>query len=79
MPTFIPSAPGKLEEDRLLDINRQIKATLTELLNHPDVRQDARFASWVKERLMDAAVERRELRKMRCERRCPTFAYDYEM
>lgn len=66
----------KSEEDRLFDINRQIKATLTELLNHPDVRQDPRFASWVKERLMDVAHERRELRKLRCGRRSSTGSED---
>ena len=60
---------SRTDEDQLLDVNRQIKATLTDLLNHPGVRQNISFSSWVKDRLMDTAIERRELRKLRCERR----------
>jgi len=68
LPSFAAHST-RSDEDRLLDINRKIKATLTDLLNQPEVRQDASFFSWVKERLMDAAIERRELRKLRCERK----------
>ncbi|KAF2661831.1 hypothetical protein K491DRAFT_700853 [Lophiostoma macrostomum CBS 122681] len=39
---------------KLAEINQQIKATLTELLNTESVRNDSKYRAWIQERLMDA-------------------------
>jgi hypothetical protein len=50
------------EEEKLLNVNLQIKTTLTELLNYDSVRNDKRYRTWVQTRLMDAE---RELKRSR--------------
>jgi hypothetical protein len=39
---------------KLSEVNQQIKATLTELLNTESVRSDSKFRAYIQERLMDA-------------------------
>ena len=68
----VPTHPGvthmnedlrKCEDSKSLsEINQQIKATLTELLNTESVRSDDKFRAWVQERLMDAE---RQIRRQR--------------
>ncbi|KAL9096514.1 MAG: hypothetical protein Q9165_001511 [Trypethelium subeluteriae] len=53
------------EERKLDDINKQIKFTLTDLLNHDSTRNDSKFRAWVQSRLMDAEMELRRQRKRR--------------
>ena len=50
------------EERKLVNVNQQIKTTLTELLNCEGVKQDRRYCAWVQRRLMEAE---RELKKGR--------------
>lgn len=59
------------DETALFEVNQQIKATLTELLNCQDVKSDQDFRSWVQERLMEAEQEirRQRRRKSSAERR----------
>ncbi|KAF1810854.1 hypothetical protein P152DRAFT_373930, partial [Eremomyces bilateralis CBS 781.70] len=59
------SAQLHADEAKLFDINHQIKATLTELLNAPSVRHDERMRAWVQERLMDAEQELKRQRRRR--------------
>jgi hypothetical protein len=62
-----------MEEDdqqALMCIQQQIKATLTGLLNCKDVKGDQAVRSWVQQRLMDAEQEmrtRKRRRTSRCE------------
>ncbi|CAO2654429.1 Nn.00g111620.m01.CDS01 [Neocucurbitaria sp. VM-36] len=52
------------ESHRLSEINHQIVATLTELLNTESVRSDDRHRAWIQERLMEAEHQiRRERRR----------------
>ncbi|KAF2237353.1 hypothetical protein EV356DRAFT_530080 [Viridothelium virens] len=53
------------EERKLDDINKQIKFTLTDLLNYDSTRNDSKFRAWVQSRLMDAEMELRRHRKRR--------------
>ena len=53
------------EENKLYDINKQIKLTLTDLLNCDSTRTDSKFRGWVQTRLMDAEMELRRHRKRR--------------
>ena len=53
------------DEQKLYDINKQIKHTLTDLLNCDSTRNDSKFRAWVQSRLMDAEVELRQHRKRR--------------
>jgi hypothetical protein len=46
-----------------VDINGQIKATLTALLNCESVKHDARLRAWVQEKLMDAEHDARRQRR----------------
>lgn len=72
LPTVIDeSILGEIEEDenKLKDVNLQIKSTLTELLNCESVRNDNRYRSWIQTRLMDAEKELRGSRTRSCERR----------
>ncbi|KAF2102275.1 hypothetical protein NA57DRAFT_73704 [Rhizodiscina lignyota] len=57
------SDPHGVDEDRLCEVNHQIKATLTELLNHESVRHDDKFRHWVQERLIEAESELRNQRR----------------
>ncbi len=59
------------DEQRLCDVNHQIKATLTDLLNHESVRGDDKFRHWVQDRLIDAEMELRR-QKRRSRRRSST-------
>jgi len=56
---------GQEESHKLYEINQQIKATLTELLNTDSVKQDDKFRVWVQGRLMDAELEMRRQRRRR--------------
>jgi hypothetical protein len=51
------------EEAKLLRCNRQIKSTLTELLNCESVRRDRGYSAWVQRRLMEAEMELKEGRR----------------
>lgn len=53
------------DEGTLIDINCQIKATLTALLNCESIKSDTRSRAWVQERLMEAehAMRRQRRRK----------------
>lgn len=46
--------PPSEDARKLSEINQQIKATLTELLNTESVRNDDKYRAWIQERLMDA-------------------------
>jgi hypothetical protein len=50
---------GEIEEDelKLMDVNQEIKSTLTELLNCESVRGDRKYRRWIQTRLMDAERE----------------------
>src|SRR5689334_19731325 len=50
---------------RSCEINQQIKATLTELLNTDSVRSDERYRAWVQGRLMDVEHNIRKQRRHR--------------
>jgi hypothetical protein len=52
-----------VEEEHLLEINQQIKATLTELINCEDVKHDKKFRAWVQVKLMEAEHELKRQRK----------------
>ena len=60
------------EQDRLKDVNQQIKLTLTELLNCDGVRGNKGYRMWIQTRLMD--VEK-ELKHERCRERRGSVAY----
>ena len=51
------------EEKKLITVNQQIKATLTDLLNCEGVKQDRQYCLWVQRKLMDAERELREGRR----------------
>jgi len=53
------------DEEHLLDINQQIKATLTELINCEEVKNDKEFRGWVQAKLMKAEQELKQQRKRR--------------
>lgn len=57
------------EENKLLNVNQQIKTTLTELLNCGSVRSDKRYRMWVQSRLMDAEQELKRSRSRSSTRR----------
>lgn len=50
---------------RLFEINKEIKATLTELLNTESVRSDDKYRQWIQARLMDAEQQIRKQRRRR--------------
>lgn len=60
-----PSPEDLAHEEKLYEINHQIKATLTELLNTEDVRHDDKFRAWIQQRLLDAELELRRQRRRR--------------
>ncbi|KAF2198484.1 hypothetical protein GQ43DRAFT_400776, partial [Delitschia confertaspora ATCC 74209] len=47
------------------EINQQIKATLTELLNTESVRSDEKYRAWIQDRLMNAERQIRRDRRRR--------------
>jgi len=51
------------EERKLINVNQQIKTTLTELLNCESVKQDRLYCVWVQSRLIDAEMELKEGRR----------------
>jgi len=55
--------PG--DAHKLIEINKEIKATLTELLNTDSVRADEKYRQWVQSRLMDAEQQIRRQRRRR--------------
>jgi len=63
----MPASNGPVNPDdaKLCEINHQIKATLTELLNTDSVKHDDKFRLWVQGRLMDAEQELRKHRRRR--------------
>ncbi|KAF1979929.1 hypothetical protein BU23DRAFT_595047 [Bimuria novae-zelandiae CBS 107.79] len=50
---------------KLFEINKEIKATLTELLNTESVRSDSQYRQWIQGRLMDAEQQIRRQRRRR--------------
>lgn len=72
----IPTYPGVAHRDgvddarpdeskALCEINQQIKATLTELLNTESVRSDDKYRAWIQEKLMNAEHQIRRQRRRR--------------
>jgi predicted component of type VI protein secretion system len=53
------------DSQKLFEINQQMKATLTELLNTDSVRADDKYRAWIQERLMDAEHQIRRQRRRR--------------
>lgn len=53
------------EDTKLYDVNKQVKAVLTELLNTDGVKHDERFRMWVQGRLMETEMEMRRQRRRR--------------
>lgn len=51
------------ETHKLAEINQQIVATLTELLNTECVRSDEKQRAWIQERLMEAEHQMRRQRR----------------
>lgn len=51
------------ESHKLAEINHQIVATLTELLNTDSVRSDDKSRAWIQERLMEAEHQIRRQRR----------------
>jgi hypothetical protein len=50
---------------KLFHVNKDIKATLTELLNTESVRSDGKYRQWIQERLMEAEQQIRRQRRRR--------------
>jgi hypothetical protein len=59
----------KEKEDELNNINKEIKSTLTNLLNCDGVKDDRRYRSWVQTRLMDIEKELLQFRRQSCKMR----------
>ncbi|KYG42020.1 hypothetical protein M433DRAFT_7494 [Acidomyces richmondensis BFW] len=53
------------DEDRLYDVNHEIKSTLTDLLNCDAIRHNSRMRMWVQARLMEAERELKRQKKRR--------------
>jgi hypothetical protein len=51
------------ESQKLAEINQQIVATLTELMNTESVRSDERNRAWIQEKLMEAEHQIRRQRR----------------
>lgn len=70
-PWRMTSSPSELEgeELKLINVNQEIKATLTDLLNCESVRNDKQFRMWIQTRLMDAERELKNSRSLSRERR----------
>jgi hypothetical protein len=51
------------ESHKLAEINHQIVATLTELLNTESIRSDDKTRAWIQERLMEAEHQNRRQRR----------------
>ena len=62
-PSVQPIIPS--DEEHLFDINQQIKATLTELINCEEVKHDKKFRAWIQAKLMEAEHELKRQRKRR--------------
>ncbi|KAK7512813.1 hypothetical protein IWZ03DRAFT_416997 [Phyllosticta citriasiana] len=70
--TGAPHSPSQVRngaplpaDSALYDVNKQVKAVLTELLNTDNVRRDERFRAFVQSRLMDTELEMRRQRRRR--------------
>ncbi|EPE30451.1 hypothetical protein GLAREA_03418 [Glarea lozoyensis ATCC 20868] len=61
------------EQDRLKDVNLQIKTTLTELLNCEGVRGNKGYRMWIQTRLMDVEKELKVGRSRSCDERRVSF------
>jgi len=69
-PQAVPAAwkapeSEQVDEANLYEINHQIKALLTELLNCDAVKHDKMYRAWVQARLMDAEHELKTQRRRR--------------
>jgi hypothetical protein len=73
LPTTLSATPSlsevEEEELKLMNVNQQIKATLTELLNCESVRGDRKWRFWIQTRLMDAERELKGSRSLSRSRR----------
>jgi hypothetical protein len=73
LPPTLSGSPSLSEieegELKLMNINQQIKAALTELLNCESVRKDRRYRMWIQTRLMDAERELKGSRSLSRNRR----------
>lgn len=57
------------EENKLKNVNQQIKSTLTDLLNCDSVKSDRKYRMWIQSRLMDAEQELKKTRSLSADRR----------
>ncbi|KAF9733104.1 hypothetical protein PMIN01_08786 [Paraphaeosphaeria minitans] len=57
--------PDPENAHKLFQVTKDIKATLTELLNTESARSDGRYRQWIQERLMDAEQQIRRQRRRR--------------
>jgi hypothetical protein len=57
--------PHSEDAHKLCEINQEMKATLTELLNTESVRSDEKYRAWIQARLMDAEHQIRQQRRRR--------------
>ena len=65
-PTYTsPTIELSPDEQKLYDVNHDIKSTLTELLNCDAVKNDSKMRLWVQTRLMDAEQALKRQRKRR--------------
>ena len=73
LPPVLSGSPSlsEIEEEelKLMNINLQIKATLTELLNCESVRKNQQYRMWIQTRLMDAERELKGSRSLSRTRR----------
>jgi hypothetical protein len=72
IPTLIDeSILGEIEEEenKLKNVNEQIKCKLMDLLNCEGVRGDGKYRMWVQTKLMDAEKQLTVSRVRTCERR----------
>ncbi|KAK3078826.1 hypothetical protein LTS18_006527 [Coniosporium uncinatum] len=64
-PGFSSSIEDREDDARLYQVNKQIKSTLTDLLNNESVKHDDKFRSWVQRQLMEAEMEMKRQKRRR--------------
>jgi hypothetical protein len=61
--TYTIAEDAQTSEELMGGLTRQIKATLTSLLNEPSVKKDKEMRGWVQARLMEVEKEMRKSRR----------------
>jgi len=59
------STEDREDDARLYQVNKQIKSTLTDLLNNESVKHDDKFRFWVQRQLMEAEMEMKRQKRRR--------------